>query len=192
MSTIYSPPANIGSGQQTCGEFQDEVASRAELDARLAKCSHLFTVYREVRGYYLQPRIDTLEEEKRPRIDYLLVPKPALVEAGWTAGAVGIEAKASGVKLGPVISQCLNYQRAQFEIKPSGVLVGVRWVFIWPLRAVYNDIESVMNQNRIGSLWGDQWALLRFKVGGTLAIAIDQNGKANAKTLVNGRKAGSR
>ena len=56
-------------------------------------------------------------------MDRVLVPMRKLKEAGWSYGVIGIEAKRSDIKIGPAISQCLDYGRSLFELA-GGVRVG--------------------------------------------------------------------
>ena len=99
----YRPPLAAPSEQTfTGGSWPSEVEAAVALDAVLAEIG-LFDVHREVHGRVTQPRWCQLEQTIR--IDRILVPKPALLDRGWDHGAVGVEVKASGRKVGPALSR---------------------------------------------------------------------------------------
>lgn len=180
--------------QFTEGNWIDEPASSADLDSRIADCG-LFNVYRECRGQYIQPPTHTTRNERgeipSPRIDRILTPKKELLaEVNWTLGVIGIECKASGKKLGPVVSQCLDYSRASFTV--GGFDVMLKWVFIWPLKHFVGDVASVMNQHRIGGAWGDSWDKFALRAADAYCFQIDNNSKIHFKSPVCGGKVGSR
>jgi hypothetical protein len=187
---IASAPA--GFTQTTVGDFADENASKAEFERRLALCSRWFKVRSEVVGQSMQPKFGVEDWNGGLRIDYVLQPSIELQTAGWDRGCIGIECKRSGEKLGPVVSQCLDYTRSVWTVQPSGTVLLLQWVFIWPLGHVKGDIESVMAQHRIGSVGFDDWCHLTFRVGAQHVLRIDTQGNAIAKPPASGRKVGSR
>ena len=105
-----------------------------------------FEVLREVGGWYMAFRAGV--RERRPRIDRILVPTAELRALGWTE-VIAVEGKRPGVKLGPAISQAIDYTWAIFErggrhFKPSAI-------FVWPVdETIRGPVESVMLQNRVG------------------------------------------
>lgn len=174
----------------TTGEWATELESVAALDAHV-EVTGLFSIYREVRGYYLQPRIG--QEDKTPRIDRILVPKPELIAAGWTLGCVGVECKRSNEKIGRPISQMLDYSRAAWLIKPANDLwIVLRWVFLWPAKATGGPIASVLAQNRLGTLHYDDRNRLAFRTAAQDLALFHDNGSFTLKTPKNGDKAGCR
>jgi hypothetical protein len=132
----------------TGGRCPTEQDACIVLDHKLKWCD-LFNVYKEVSGWYLNPRPGC--PLQRPRVDRLLTPKQALIAAGWPYGSLAIEVKASGMKLGPMVAQAMDYGRAVFEIT-GGNLVLPTWTFLWPApdRTVGGTIMSLLVQNRIG------------------------------------------
>ncbi len=177
----------------TAGSHIDEPAAWNEFDEIIGR-SGAFRVYREVHGEYLHPRVET--EEKKARIDRILVPTDKLLEAGWkTGGAIGVEGKKSDSKCGPLISQAIDYSRCVFKLeRKSGLLAHVmlRWVFIYPVISSSGDIASIMAQNRIGSCSKNYHGGLNFCCAGTTVIEIDANGSVKAKDTNIGNKRGSR
>lgn len=177
----------------TAGYYRTEVESCTALDRALEKPG-LFNIYREVPGYFLQPKLG--QEFKNPRIDRILTPKPALTALGWEYGPIGIECKRSMMRLGPPISQLLDYNRAIFEIK-KGVWIKPEWLFLWPLDKVTGPVESILAQHRLGGAWVERWGgdlvfhsgqtLARLSPDGCVTIGAGRNGAGR-----NGKKCGSR
>jgi hypothetical protein len=173
----------------TGGEFETEADSWAHFD-RMVDNSGALRMHKEVCGEYLQPRYDT--EDKGARIDRILIPLQKAIEAGWADGAIGIEGKRSGMKIGKLISQAMDYTRCCWELKhPPGMLVMVRWVFVFPVDNPKGDLESLMAQNRIGYITPFN-RRLAFSCGASHGIVIHDDGQVEAKQLPMGRKRGSR
>jgi len=191
---ITEPPAlalHGGSGaHETCGEWSTEAASAAELDVRLAH-HRLWSVYHEVRGQLLQPRPGQVD--KTVRIDRVLLPSQRLHEAGWRHGAIGIEIKRSGIRLGPPLAQAMDYTRAAWIIPEArGISVLLSMVFVWPMDPVHGPLESVLLHNRIGSASFSSWASLHLKFGSETVIEIDRAGEFRLGEGDSGHKVGSR
>lgn len=180
----------------TSGSYPTEAESIAEFD-RIVEAGGLFRVYREVEGHYMTHRPG--RELKRPRIDRILVPLKQLREQGWTA-TIGIEAKRSGSKLGPLVCQALDYSWAIYDC--GGTHLHPEAIFLWPVRkdgidgeTIYSAIESVMVQNRIGwcsSYRGDE---IGWNLGAIEVLNIKSDGASRCRADVfgrAGRKVGSR
>jgi hypothetical protein len=175
---------------RTVGDFSTEAEAWAEFD-RLVLATGAFTLYREVEGDYVQPRPGT--ELKAARIDRVLVPKLAMVKAGWDGGIIGVEGKRSGEKLGRLINQAIDYTRCVFRLNGDipNILVMPRWVFIYPCERVHGDLESIMTQNRIGTC-GSGRSGLWFQCSAVHALEIQQTGGVTARPINMGNKRGSR
>jgi hypothetical protein len=133
----------------TSGSYKVESMAHDEV-VGFFKCQELmnrFSLYHEVEGEILQPRTGT--EDKKVRIDFVIVPKQKAIQEGWSMGAVGIELKKSGTKIGRQVCQAMDYTRAAFQMT-GGILINLSWVFIGPSDTVMGDLGSVMAQNRIG------------------------------------------
>lgn len=172
----------------TALEFTDEAAACDRLD-ELVQATGCFTIHREVRGYYLQPRMDA--ETKDARIDRILSPTAKLISAGWKLGPVGIECKVSKKKIGRCLCQAMDYSRAIWAM-PNGFRILLPWIFIWPLDRVTHDLESVMAQNRIGWSTSNTWHTIKFAVAATTAFSYSHDGQIHTHDLPMGFKAGSR
>ena len=93
----------------TFGPWPDERAAEDALVAFLAAAG-LFAVYRQVVGRPLWTHC--FQQPQDVRVDVLLVPSARLLEAGWDAGAVIIEVKRPGEKIGPGCSQLIDYMNS--------------------------------------------------------------------------------
>lgn len=180
---------------RTSGDFATEPEAWAMFD-RVVNRSGAFRVYSEVDGEYIQPRPET--ESKGARIDRILIPLAKAIDAGWKAGAIGVEGKKSGHKIGKLVAQALDYTRVVWRLDevrhrpgPPGMLLMTEWVFVYPLDCPKGDIESVMAHNRIGnaSLINGE---LRLACGVPYGLIIKPDGSVIARELTMGRKRGSR
>ena len=172
----------------TAEGFADELASQKYLDEMLAKTG-LFRIYPEVVGEYIQPRL--LAERKEARIDRLCIPTKKLLDAGWRHGPLGIEAKRSGQKVGPVVAQATDYSRVLWHFQP-GFHVAVEWIFIWPMHKPYGAAESVMVNNRIGYAYSWNEKHFRLSAGPLTAIEWQEPDIVRVNFLPMGNKTGSR
>lgn len=172
----------------TFGPWGTEVESVAALDRILSRIG--FVVYTEVPGRLIQPRI--AQELKTVRIDRVLVPTEALKTAGWTHGIIGIECKRSGEKIGPPVSQCIDYSRALWQIRDSWF--ALNWVFLWPANSMGGTVASIMAQQRIGVASSEPPYRNLWLMSGQVPVAqFDSDGWLVHSSNGNwGRKVGSR
>lgn len=173
----------------TTGDFDTEATSVAALLSVLG--NRWFTPYREVPGHYLFARPHT--ENSQPRADLILRPTRELVTAGWTYGCLGVECKRSGVKLGPLVAQVLDYQAAAFYPDGGTGIVPTLWA-MWPAGQIAGPMESVLAQRRIltadvSGRRGGPWVV--FRCGGRNALLISAEGVV-VGSVVSGAKRGSR
>lgn len=183
---IESPEIERALGDYTYGDWATESASVAALDSILEELD-LFVVHKEVRGYYLQPRLD--QEAKTPRIDRLLIPTPALKEHGWTHGPIGIECKRSAAKTGPPLAQLLDYSRAAWKVGSTHIIP--RWYFLWPMRKAHGALASILAQHRIGSADSSDYYSLRLASGEQVLARLSPD-RIDIGRGHHGTKAGSR
>lgn len=175
---------------ETMGDWSTEAASAAALDHRLA-FQNLWTVYCEVPGVLLQPRPGQID--KSVRIDRVLLPSERLYAAGWRHGAIGIEIKRSGVKLGPPVAQAMDYTRAAWTVAGArGISVLLSMVFVWPMPKQYGPLASVLTHNRIGSASFSNWTSLYLQFGDETILHVDRAGEFRLGEIDSGRKVGSR
>lgn len=167
--------------------FATEKESAAAFD-RLIEATGFFHVYSEVPGWYFNRRMFC--NDQAPRIDRILAPTQRLIELGWRKGDIGIELKKSGTKLKDVLNQALDYRGALFDL-PNGRLIGLRQVFIWPFTRQTGPIESIIAQNRIGTV-SSRERHLRFMLSATTVLGIETDATVYMGAENMGRKVGSR
>lgn len=134
--------------QLTCGSYQYEAEACAIFDQTVEE-SGLFGVHKEVGGVFVQPP-HFKNYRGKLRLDRLLIPKRKLMDSGWTGGAIGVEIKRSGTKIGPPLSQMLDYMRVAL-VPPFGVKLLLDYCFLFPADKTHNEVASIMAQNRIGT-----------------------------------------
>jgi hypothetical protein len=176
----------------TAGTYSTEAAALQALDRILDACG-LFHVHREKAGVLTQLRIG--QTTTAVRIDRLLTPTSRLEAAGWEDGALGIEAKRSGEKVGPALAQMGDYLRSVFPCR-AGVHVTPAWVFLWPCAKQHGTNASFMQQHRLGSVWHGYGGGLEFYTGEARVLTVRRH--ADGWTAEpgpgrsNGRRTGSR
>lgn len=170
--------------------FDTEADAWAHFDTFVER-SKAFRIHREVPGEYIHPRVDTVD--KSARIDRLLIPLNPAVQAGWTGGAIGVEGKRSDPHVGRLVAQAMDYSRCVFELEAGvpGLLLMLRWVFVYPIERQIGDIESLMAQNRIGYVRACNRSLA-FACGGMNGIVITSGGDITVQQFPMGKKRGSR
>lgn len=173
--------------------FVDEKAALEAFDV-LVERSGAFSIRKEVVGHFIQPRPGT--GESSVRLDRLLTPTKKSWDHGWRTGAIGVEAKTSGKKLGPLITQAMDYTRCYFvlpeESPAAGLWVIPRWIFIYPVSNPHGDLESLMVNNRVGHCTHHEIGGLTFGCSGMTVIHIDPVGNVRMKNPTTGNKRGSR
>lgn len=134
--------------ESACGDFADEAAGLAYLDEMIER-SRLFVIHREVDGWLLHTL--PCSEDKTMQIDRILMPTKLLLDAGWTHGYVGIEAKKPGEKMGTAIAQATDYMRSAFISPLTGGRLMLNWCVLYPFEYPSGPTESVLAQNRLAT-----------------------------------------
>lgn len=184
---------SVSSGRRAEEEFfgawTTEVDAAAELDRRIETSGLFDRCYQEVDGFYLAARPN--RPLQKARIDRILFPSEKLRASGWST-PIGVEIKRSGEPLGPALAQAIDYTYAAFGVGPSsGYWVHLEKIFLWPLTPQSGAIQSVMIQNGVGALHGDELHPLIF----TLERHVLQSrcdGSVTVHATQSGRKVGSR
>lgn len=139
----------------TIGNYADEKAACDAFDA--AVDDQYWWVRKEAWGKIVNLDPHPLTQEKtKNRIDRVMIPKKKCVDEGWTLGVVGVEIKKSGVPLGPVASQMLDYRRCVWNVESPGspglfIPIVLSKVFLFPVFGCGGGpFSSVMAQQRIG------------------------------------------
>ena len=180
----------------TVGKYQNEPDACADLNRRLTACK-LWIVMDEVWGEQVHPRLDTeakstdATQHKGVIIDRLLLPTREIVKAGWIEGAIGIEAKKSGLPMGRRVCQAMDYTRCVFRTHEYFNHVMLKWVFLWPAQWPTGDLASVMANYRVGTVAPFSHNGLVFTVNSTHVIVADSD-RVSVKLPTCGHKVGSR
>jgi len=191
MSDFYSGE----SPSLTCGDFENEVDSAKAFD-EVAEKSSLFKIWKEVTGEIIQP-LSGMENKEHFRIDRILLPTEKLRGTGWNKGLIGIEIKKSHIKVGPPLSQMLDYLRCAWY-GANNVKVLLDYCFLWPLEKCGGPIASIMAQNHIGGCClqyppESEWHRFVFHVGEQYLIEYKLNADVvTVKNLNFGKRTGSR
>lgn len=185
MIDLHTPEA-ADERERFFGPWLTEADAAAELDRRIAASGLFDRSFAEVRGYYLTHRPN--REQKDARIDRILLPGQRLRDAGWTS-AIGVELKASGGKLGPPLSQAIDYTYCAFNVGPHWL--NLEHIFLWPLRPQYGCVQSVMVQNCIGAISDGRHSPLIFTLERQV-IRVNDDGSLLVAPSVAGTKKGSR
>jgi hypothetical protein len=184
----------------TCGDYQDEISSGKHFDECIEK-SGLFKVWgigrsKGITGEMIHP-LPGMTNKDRYFIDRILVPTEKLREAGWIKGLIGIELKKSHVKVGPPLSQMLDYLRCAWN-GPGNIKVLIDYCFLWPLEKCDGTTASIMAQNHIGGVClrypsEKEYHRLQFSIGEQFIIFYYFNKElVEVQNLKTGNKTGSR
>ncbi len=187
MDVPYSSPSGT---QRTNGHYQDENAAKSAFDAFI-ESTGVFAIYKEVWGNYQYSPAE--KENKNPRIDRILCPLPGKWES-LPFGLVGVEIKRSHTKIGPPLSQCLDYKQASFKLNSSvPVRVLLDYVFLFPCEKTENEAGSFTAQNRIGTVRHNSYFdSFDFFSGNQLVFRVFRDGRVEVRPLRAGKRRGSR
>ena len=174
----------------TLGVFADQAEAEHEFDSWILRTG--WQLHTEVEGKYVQPK--AFWNGKQPRIDKIVIPPRE-----YGLGAIGIELKPSGIKMGPALSQAMDYMRAAFEIKPSKIQVMLSSCFLFPAEIPGGTGLSLISQHRVGGCfidWHfyDKLRMLVFQMANLRMLVIREDGdvKVDSRAMSVGRKIGSR
>ena len=95
---------------------------------RRVTMSGLFKIYDEVQG----KSIGIWHIQQQRRIDMILVPTAAALDAGWKHGFVGIECKRSGKKIDEAMLQAITYMDCVWTLGDWRGLIVLSSVLVWP------------------------------------------------------------
>lgn len=174
---------------QTTGTFATEAAAAAALDARL-EWMDLWTMHREVNGVLLHPGMR--QEQRGVRIDRILIPRQRLIDAGWSLGAIGIEIKRSGVRVGPPLAPAIDYVRSAWTIRPDGLAIVLGACFVWPMDKQSGPLCSLMSNTRVGSASFSNYESLVLTLGEEHVLRVATSGEFRVRDAGTGRQVGSR
>lgn len=137
-----------GSISETFGPWKDEKETANAFHAFILGTG-LFRVYREIDGRPLWTH--WFQKYKEVRADLLLTPMLKLSQAGWSDGSIVIEVKTPGTKIGPPVSQLIDYMNSAWMIEKSGVLTIPTFGFLFQAPKQRGPIASIMAQQHVGT-----------------------------------------
>jgi hypothetical protein len=185
-SGAIAPLGHQWQAKSTTGEYDSEEAAKVDFVSHI-RDDH-WDVLQEVSGEVIHPRIGC--SASKVRADYVLWPKPALVENGWCVGPICIEVKRSGYPLGPLLGQAMDYMRCAFR-GPGGLIFIPQFCVVFPLGQVTTTVQSLMSSHRVGHSHIGYDGDLRIYLNGQIAYA-QRGGVALRSALQSGKKFGSR
>lgn len=174
---------------KTNGDWESEDIAHDTLEEMLRKSS-LFNVYRECWGVPLYSK--HFQDHSRVRADLIVTPRIPLIDQGWSAGAIVFEVKRSGEKIGPPLSQMIDYMNSAFTIPNGGGIVTVpTFAFLFSCDKQHGPLASVMAQQHIGTA-SLAYNKLSCFCGEKLAFRLDIEGNIEIGDTRFGLKIGSR
>lgn len=130
--------------QLTSGTFKLESETELFFDSKVS--SRFFTIEREVPGRRLFDDKPKDSFTQNLRIDRILHPTQLCYKSGWYYGPIGVELKASDIKLGGIFAQVLEQRQSLFR---SSFLHNTRIIpsffAIFPAYKIVGDMQSLLN-----------------------------------------------
>lgn len=171
----------------TAGDWKTEKAAQQDLIAFL-KSSRAFVVREQVAGRPLWKH--HFQDYQELRADVLLLPDTPLIEAGWRGGAIVVEVKRSGEKIGPGLNQLIDYLNAVFYLE-GGIAIAPSFGFMFPMHEQVEAVASFMAHQHIGSA-SLRRGVLDFYCGHNRLVRIHESGQIKLGQFDFGRRLGRR
>lgn len=162
-------------GQVTFGDFETEKDAELFFDNSLPE--EYFYNEKEVRGRRLfdDKPIKAGSDGQNVRIDRIIYPTQKAVEAGWINGPIAVEIKKSGMALGPIFAQVLEYRSSVFLSRLLGNARIIPMCFaIFPMYKITHDLHSLMESQLILSCSPAYGGGLKFGTHGKTAFVVDR------------------
>lgn len=185
---MFSTLTNVNGSSRnlTCGPWQTEAEAEADL-VRFLQYTQAFVIYRQVIGEPLWKH--HFQQFQSVRADLLLLPDQRLIACAWQSGAIVIETKRSGKKIGPGLNQAIDYTNTAFYID-GGVAVVPTFAFLFPAPKQAEAVASIMAHQHLGSAFFDRGSLHLY-CGGRI-LSLSEGGDIRLGRLTIGRRLGSR
>lgn len=174
----------------TLGDFKNEKDAEVAFDEAFAlHMDECFFMHKQVSGKYL---VDIHPwEDGPPRVDRVLMPTQHLIDQGFSPQPIGVEIKKSQLKIGHVVSQCIDYRHASFSLDTEDFFK-LDAIYMFEAPMLYNDIASVATQFRVGSCRRHYGVQFIFAAQVCLQIFKNQVKKNYLNADAFGRKRGHR
>jgi len=171
----------------TCGDWAAE-SDAEDFLVQFVAATGMFRAYRQVFGEPLWKHF--FQEHQAVKADVLLLPAGKLFDAGWRSGAIVVEVKRSGEKIGPGCNQLIDYTNSVFFL-PSGVAVVPNFGFLFPALKQHGPLASVMAHQHLGTAAIHRGSLNLF-CGESRVLTLGQDGRIDIGKLNFGRRLGAR
>ena len=171
----------------TCGDWTVE-SDAEDFLAQFLAATGMFRAYRQVFGEPLWKHF--FQEHQAVKADVLLLPTEKLFNAGWRSGAIVVEVKRSGEKIGPGCNQLIDYTNSVFFL-PSGVAVVPTFGFLFPALKQHGPLASVMAHQHLGTAVVQHGSLYLF-CGESRVLTLCQDGRIDFGNVNFGRRLGAR
>jgi len=171
----------------TCGDWTVE-SDAEDFFVQFVATTGMFRAHRQVFGEPLWKHF--WQEHQAVKADVLLLPTRKLYDAGWRSGAIVIEVKRSGEKIGPGCNQLIDYTNSVFFL-PSGVAVVPTFGFLFPAPKQHGPLASIMAHQHLGTAAIRHGSLNLF-CGESRVLTLGQDGRIDIGNVNFGRKLGAR
>jgi hypothetical protein len=170
----------------TCDTFTTEEAAEEWIHEFLISTKR-FSVYPQTMGVPIFRHHN--QDWKDVRCDLLAIPLGA---SGVDVGVLVVEVKRSGIKIGPGISQIMDYLHSVFQVRNSiGVIPTIG--FLFPCNKQHGAVASWMQHQHIGTANRNWKNGLVFFVGEQRVLEFDSSGNLEFYSpLKSGKKMGAR
>jgi hypothetical protein len=149
--------------QLTSGDYRPESVSVAAFDRAIQKTGYFRNLGRvQTKKLHLRPG---KEPKDHFEIDRIIIGTKRRTKI---FGIIGVECKVSGKKIGPPLSQMLDYMNSEWPIE--GKYRYLDYCFLWPCEKMGHEIASILAQQRIGTCClrypdHNEWHQLQFFCG---------------------------
>jgi hypothetical protein len=171
---------------ETCGQFDTEKQAEDWLCGFL-ESTKSFKLYRQLDGFPVFRH--HMQQMQNIRCDILALP----INDQITTGAIVIEVKRSGEKIGPGLSQLQDYLRSVFPVK-NAICVAPTIGFLFPCPKQHRAAASWMQHQHLGTVFqADISGNLMFFTGEERLIEFNNDGSLRfSRASKCGRGMGSR
>lgn len=175
---------------ETTGHWATEPEAEEYLVAFLRQTG-LFTVYRQRTGVPIAKHHFQVQSKESLRVDVLLTPQATLMAQGWQYGAIIIDAKRSGIKVGPGLNQLMDYMSTAWPVR-GGIMVLPSFAFLFPARSPGGPVASIMSHQHIGAAEVDYHDRLILYCGHSRVLVTTRSGQVEIGKMDFGLKMGAR
>jgi len=178
---------HVNTRNLTCGQWSTEVQAEEDL-VRFLRQTQAFIIYRQVIGEPLWKH--HFQQFHKVRADFLLLPTQKLCDYDWQGGAIIIETKRSGEKIGPGLNQMIDYLNTAFYLG-GGVAVVPSFAFLFPSPKQVEAVASIMAHQHLGSAFFRRH-MLHLYAGECHVLSLSATGEICLGKSITGQRLGAR